>query len=1163
MGPIYGLVNGLNSIELNDTPIQNADGSLNFANVSVDYRLGTYDQTFMAGFPSTESEIGVGVALDSDTPIVRSIEDTQLTAIRVRFTLPSLQQQNMTTGEVTGYKIDYAIDIATDGGPYVTVLANSFNGKRSSPYQRTERIDLPAAKQQWLIRIRRLTPNAHVSNIQDVVNVDAITQIIDRKFRYPGVALIGLQFDAKTFQNEPTRAYRIRGRIIAVPTNYDPQTRTYNGVWDGTFKQAYCNNPAWVLLDMASNRIYGAGKFIDANALDKWALYDIAQYCDVMVPDGKGGFEPRFTCNCVIQSQSDAFKVLQDIASVFRGKTYWGNGNVFATIDAPMDPVYVYTNANVINGEFKYGSTERKTRYTAASVSWNNPDLQYKQDVAYVPDDDGQKRYGLIKASLTAFGCTSEGQAVRMGKWALVSSRLEIGNVTFDVGLDGTLSAPGDVIAIADSRKAGRRIGGRIRALKDNTATLDKMPTIKAGDSLTVILDTGRAEKHAVVSVAGNVVTVDAPWSSGGAVGAVWMLESVDLAAQLFRVTDIVEGTDNGKVTYTITAVQHEPGKFAYIDNGAAIPARPITVTPPKAQAAPTNVRITTSIVIDQGIAKTNMTIAWDEAANAVDYIPEWRKDNGDWVPANVTYNTEVDVLGIYTGTYEARVSARNAMGVTSLPTVSAEYSLQGKTGKPPSVAFLTASTDKIFAIDINWGFPADHTADDTAVTQIWYSATPDLGAATQYTQIAYPGTQASMLGLAAGRSFFFWARLIDRSGNIGDFSPVGAGVNGQSSSSADAILELLTGQITKSQLGQDLLGPIQSIEDVLASVGAVADITAKLSAEEIARSDADTTLAQDIRTLNARLHTQLMGDDGTPFGDATLYAGVISEEEARTDADGALADKITGVAAQLDSAAENLSALVEQEMQARTSADEAFSQQLTNLESTVNDTIAAKITEVETAIATLDQSTTEKITQLESTVNDTITSQIADINKTIATNEEATATSIQQLQTQAGENSAAIQVQAQSYANLQGQVNASYTVKVQSTANGQTYAAGFALGLDGSTSSFIVSANTFAIIDPASGAKIAPFIVRGSQVFINEAFITNLSVDFARVNGDLISTAVGANGQPMWALRRTGGIEINTPWNAAVGGYMTLSGTLICVYDNAARLRIRMGAWQ
>ncbi|MFP4889304.1 host specificity protein J [Paraburkholderia sp. EG304] len=1094
-GPIVGLVNGLQSVFLDGTPVQNPDGSTNFSNYTVDTRVGTQDQDFLSGFPSVENETAIGVALTSDAPWVRQVENIQLTAVRIRFGVPALEQTNTSSGDVTGYRIEYAIDVAVDGGSYAQVLSGAFDGKTTSLYERSPRIELPAATTGWLVRVRRITPNAHNTYIQDTVNIEAITEIIDRKLRYPMSALVGMQFDARSFSSVPTRSFDVKGRIISVPSNYDSEARTYSGAWDGTFKQAWTNNPAWVFYDLVRNDRYGAGKFVDASSLDKWSLYEIAQYCDVMVSDGKGGQEPRFICNCVIQSQSDAFKVLQDIAGIFRGQAYWGAGNVVATADMPSDPVHVYTQANVVGGKFEYVGSERKSRYTVAQVSWNDPANQYKQAVEYVSDDDGLARYGVVKAQITAFGTTSQGQAHRLGLWTLLTSRYETNTVSFQVGLDGTLCMPGEVIAVADSNKSGRRIGGRIRSMSGATVVLDKAPTAAAGDTLTVIMPDGIAQARSVQSVAGDTLTVTSAFGEDAVHGAVWMLESAELVSQLFRVTGVEESSDNGQVTYTISAAQHEPGKYAAIDNGAQIQQRPVTITPPSAQVPPTNVRVSTYSFTDQGIAKTNMVIAWDAADKAVSYIPEWQKDSGEWVSANQTGGLQVEVAGIYQGNYLARVRAQNAIGVTSIPAYSVQTALTGKTSPPPAVTSLTATT-QIFAIQLDWTIPADGSANDTQRTELWYSRTNDCTTATKLSDYAYPQARASLMGLAAGQSFFFWARLVDTSGNLGPWYPTGAGVNGQSSSDATPILEMLTGEITKTQLGSDVLTPIDAIPDLQQSVEVNA---AAITAEQTARADGDTALSNRIDQVTAQVVIpEMAGSTGDYAGSTQVYAGVWSEQSARAEADLALAQNIDTTTAQISSTKATLLAAVQTETQARADADSAMASQITTV------------------------------------------------------------------QAQANANTAAAQTNAQSYADLNGRVAASYQIKTQITANGRTYIAGVGVGVDNSSgtveSQVLVSASRFAVLDPNGSAVTSPFVIQGGQVFISQALIGTGWIQDAMIGDVIQSTAVGANGQPRWKLDKNGTLTLNGANGGS--GYLTLSDSTLQVYDNNGTLRVRLGLW-
>lgn len=436
-GEIYGLVDGGKSIRLNDTPIINANGQPNFNDVTWDFRSGTLDQTHIAGFPSVENEKNVNVELRHDRAFTHAINNSQLSAVRVRLAWNGLREQK-DNGDITGYKIDYAIDVQTDGGAFVEVLRTTINDKVSQGYKRSHRIDLPNAgtARRWTLRVRRLTPNRDSELIADTMNIEAVTEIVDAKLSYPATALLGLQYNAQTFSNIAKIAVRLKGKIIQVPSNYNANTRQYTGLWDGRFKLAYSNNPAWVFYDLCTHKRYGLGERL-AGMVDKWSLYSLAQYCDELVDDGKGGREPRFTCNVYIQKADDAFHVLQSIASIFRAMTYWNGEQIIIDADTPKDPVYTFSRANVVDGKFSYTGTRARDRHTVAKVAWDNPDNNFTTEYEFIQDDYAIAKYGVRMLDISAFGCTSQGQAQRAGLWALKSEQLETQTVNFKAGLDG------------------------------------------------------------------------------------------------------------------------------------------------------------------------------------------------------------------------------------------------------------------------------------------------------------------------------------------------------------------------------------------------------------------------------------------------------------------------------------------------------------------------------------------------------------------------------------------------------------------------------------------------------------------------------------------------------------------------------------------------------
>ncbi|EKF63499.1 carbohydrate-binding family V/XII [Serratia plymuthica A30] len=791
-------------IFLDGTPLTSADGTENFPGVKWEFRPGTPHQDYIPGMPDVENEITVSTELTSDRDWVRSVTNTQLSAVRLRFSWAQLQQQK-DNGDVVGYRIEYAIDVATDGGTYQEALRTAIDGKTTTKYERSHRIDLPAATTGWQVRVRRLTPNSTSNRVADKMVVEAITETIDAKLRYPETALLFIQFDAKQFPNIPQVSSEPKGRITRVPSNYNPETREYTGTWDGTFKTAWTNNPAWITYDLMINDRFSIGTRVKAEnlALTKWDLYQIGQYCDQLVPDGRGGDgkEPRFLCDVYIQSQENAWNVLRDIASIYRGSTFWANNGMNVLADMPADVKYIFTRANVKDGKFTYSSASEKTHYSTCMVSWSDPANGYQDAIEPVPEQSLIRRYGIKQADLTAIGCTRKSEGIRRGKWLLHTNdkdRL----VSFTVGLDGKVPLPGWIIAVADEMLAGRPLGGRISSVDGRNITLDRVSSAAAGERLILNLPSGKAEGRTIAAVSGKTVTVTTAYSEMPVAEAVWAVDASDLALQQFRVTGIKEGDDG--VSFDITAVEHDPNKFAKIDTGARIEDPPISVIPPGVQPPPTNVQIGESSAIIQGLAVATLRVTWDRAESAIAYEAEWRRDNGNWIPAPRTSTLGFEVSGIYAGRYQARVRAINPSEISSVWANAPEMTLTGKQGEPPALASFT-TVGQVFGIVLNWEFPLG--AEDTQRTEIWYSPNSDGSNKMHLGDYAYPQRSHTMTGLAAGVNFWFQARLVDKLGNTGPWT---GWVQGTSSDDASEVLGYLKGKITETELGQELLGPVE-----------------------------------------------------------------------------------------------------------------------------------------------------------------------------------------------------------------------------------------------------------------------------------------------------------------------------------------------------------------
>ena len=824
-GEVEGLANGLQSVYLEETPLQNPAGGWNFEDVQADFRHGTNDQTHIEGFPDISSETAINVELKSESPWIRSLTNTDLDAIRLRFKWGPLRQQNADNGDVKGITIQYAIDLQTDGGTWTEVLNTQIAAKTSNDYKRQHTIQLPQADTGWTIRVRRITPNSTSEYISDKMYVDALTEVIDLKLSYPNTAMLGLQYDAETFSNVAKVAVDLKGIKLQVPSNYDPVARTYTGMWDGTFKRAYTNNPAWIYYDICTSKRYALGDRLTSAMLDKWSLYRLAQYCDQMVDDGKGGQEPRFTCNVYLQSTEDAYVILSKLAGVFRAISYWDGNSIVCDADIPQDTYFTYTRANVIDGMFEYSGTRARDRHTVAKVAWDNPANHYKTEYVYVRDEAAIAKLGVRIAEIDAWGCTSEGQAQRAGLWALKSEQLETRTVSFKVGLDGYIPQPGRVIEIADELFAGRANGGRISAVSTDRKiiTLDRDDVVcRAGDRLVVNGENGKAQARIVSSKIGRKVTVTVAFDSVAAEN-VWVVDAQDLKTMKFRVMSI---TQDDKHQFSITGLQYESAKYDAIDFGAFIDERPISIINPTVQAPVESVSITSETMVQQGLSVETMIIAWPQAQGATKYQVEWRKDDGTWIKLPITGNNSAEVSGIYMGNYEARVTAISAFDVASLPTYSMLTTLSGKQGLPPALANI-AATGILFGYRLNWNFPATGAL-DTAYTEIEIASTANGANAAQLGLFAYPTNSHVIQGMQPNLKRYFRGRLIDRIGNIGPWSQY---ANATTSADASAVLDILLGKITESQLHQNLQTKIDKIDTIAGLDGDVGNLIENISA--------------------------------------------------------------------------------------------------------------------------------------------------------------------------------------------------------------------------------------------------------------------------------------------------------------------------------------------
>jgi predicted phage tail protein len=750
-GEIEGLVDGLQSVYLDDTPIQNADGTTNFSGVTLETRDGTQQQSYVPGFSSVENEVPVGVEIKASQPVVRSITDPDVDAVRIKVSVGQLTNQDTTNGDLNGSAVSFSIDRQVSGGGFVEVINDTISGKTTTKYQRSYYVPL-TGNGPWEIRVRRITADSTSSAIQNKTYLDSYTEVVESKLRYPNSALVALRVDASQFSAIPRRSYDMKLLRVRVPVNYDPGTRTYSGVWNGNFKIAWTDNPAWCFYDLVTSTRYGLGGYIPESQVDKWALYRVAQYCDQLVPNGLGGFEPRFTCNLYLQTREQAYKVVQDMASIFRGMVYWSGGAITVTQDAPSDAVYQFAPGNVVDGEFAYQGSSAKARHTVALVTWNDPDDFYRQKVEYVEDAAGIARYGIVQSDVVALGCTARGQAHRVGKWLLFSEQSESEIVTFRTGLEGAVVRPGDIIKVADPVRGGMRLGGRIAAATASTVTLDQELPADLPWRLAVVLPNGTVEERLVGPVSGRTLTVTIPFSSVPQVDAIWMLASSIIEPQLFRVVSVAE-RDPG--VHEVTALAHNPSKYAAIEEGLALQPRSITVLsdiPPP----PTGLAMQESLYRVKDQAQVLVQVSWTEVQTAIAYRLSYRVAGGNFVSLPLTSANYAEIRDAQEGQYEFSL---RAIGITRKESIPATLSatVLGKTLPPSDVTGFTVQR-RVSDLMIAWDElqDADLSGYEVRVGTGWDDA--QLVAKTSGTQMLHDQS-------AAGQ-YPYHIRAIDTSGN-------------------------------------------------------------------------------------------------------------------------------------------------------------------------------------------------------------------------------------------------------------------------------------------------------------------------------------------------------------------------------------------------------------
>lgn len=967
-------------IYLDGTPLENADGSQNFSGVSWEFRPGTQAQTYIQGIPGTENEISVGTEVSSKTAWTHTFTNTQLSAVRVRLKWPSLMKQE-DDGDVVGNTVKYAIDLQTDGGAWQTVLETAVTGKTTSGYERSHRIDLPHAGSTWTLRLRKISPDANSVKVGDVMTLQSYTEVIDAKLRYPNTALLYIEFDSSQFNGSiPQISCEPRGRVIRVPDNYNPETREYTGVWTGGFKWAWTDNPAWIYYDIVTADRFGLGNRLSSANISKWTLYQIAQYCDQLVPDGRGGdgMEPRYTCNVYVQERNDAYTVLRDFAAIFRGMTCWNGEQIVVQADMPRDVDFTYTRANIV-GKPRYSSSSSQVRYTNALVSWSDPDNAYADamEPAFIPEL--VSRYSFNQLEMTAIGCTRQSEAHRKGLWGILTNNKDR-VVEFDVGLDGRIPQPGYIIALADELLAGRVNGGRISAVNGRVITLDRDVDAKPGDRLQLNLPSGISQSRTIRAVNGRrQITVTTAYSETPERECVWAVESNDLFLQQYRVTGVKE---NGDATLTITGVSHDPDKFARIDTGAIIDQRPVSVLPAGNQSPPDDIVITSRSVVNQGISVETMQVNWSAVSGAIAYEAQWRRNDGNWINVPRSSTTSFEVSGIYAGRYLVRVRAINAAEISSGWAYSEEKTLTGKVGEPLAPLAL-ATRSLVHGVQVSWEFPTG--SGDTLRTELQYSKNQDGSAPMPLSDVAYPGKSYQQMGLSMGAEFWYRARLVDRLGNE---SPWTGWVQGMASDNFDDYYENLTDAIkdtasweetqrTISETQEGIRNTQQELEQTAEALRKEAEDQAKQVSQDIEASAKSITADVDgkLSAVNKTITDEITSvNEALDSGLAQANKGVQEAKSAVADANKQIAtvnksltDSITQVRQSVTDTAAEINATIDLE--------------IARVSKTLADGDAALNAQIKTAENGLKQSLSQVNTTLTNAVKQETADRIADVN--------------------------------------------------------------------------------------------------------------------------------------------------------------------------------------
>lgn len=991
-GVVGGLINGAKSIFIDGVALENEDGSFNYSGVTWDFRDGSQDQSPMPGFDFVETPKAVNTQLKTTNAVTVAIDNDDADRVRVIMKFPSLRSIDKKTGDTNGTSVQFKFQLANGNGSFYDVIATgesssdvTLTAKKTGVYYRSYEIQLPKPGRAYKVRVLRLSADSNDQYLFNDTWVDSIGEIVDTPMNYPNSVLVGLKVNSEQFGSSmPSRSYLIRGLKIRVPSNYDENTNTYNGVWDGTFKLLSSSNPAWILFDLLTNARYGLGKFVSESMIDLGQLYQIGRYCDQEVDDGFGGKEKRFAINTQITSRQDAYRLIQDIAGAFRGMVFWAGGMVNIMQDSPSDPVMLFTNANVKDGLFTYKGSARKDRPSVALITYNNKQDGYKQNVEYVEDQEAMARYGERKTEAVAFGCTSRGQAHRVGLWLLYTARMESDMITFTAGLDASFLMPGETVLIQNKYRAGKRNSGRIVSFTKNSITLDAPVSLKkSGSFIRIINQEGKIVERDINETGDNITkvtfktalaTADQPVANG-----VWTITEPDLVPMRARVVAIAQGETPG--SFDITVVQNNASKYQAIDNGAALVPENTTVLDPT-YSKPSNLVISEGTYLSSpGNLSVKLMLAWE--GKSPEYWVSWRRsDEGNvsnWQSARATEEQYEIVNVAENGRYDFQLYSVSFGGKKS-EIITAVYQVKGTMTPPGAPTSLTAVGDYRNVV-LNWVNP---DSVDLAQINVYASKTNKLDTATLIAQAAT--TTFTHAGLGDNETWYYWIRAVNKRGMVGQPNS-----NLGTEATTRDVLSFLKDKITSSELGKELLDEIDNKATQEAVDNAIGEVQNSVN-ESIQQVEND--LAQTSSEIKAQVDSV----------NQSLKENIDTVNQT-------IVDNIDTVNQTINTNISNVNSQIEAAKQSIKDGDAALSQEIkkaqssltTSLSQTSKDLTAAIQKETNDRIADVNDAAKQAADQLLSAKNELKTS-IDSLSEVVTSGDENLARQISQIAAGTGE---------------------------------------------------------------------------------------------------------------------------------------------------------------